>query len=81
MWWSVPGKGQIYQHNKENLSYYSQRRRRYYLDETTDTCPLDLALSISMSIISNSLKIEGPAIEFILVPPMNTLSDFEDKST
>ena len=38
----------------------------------------DLALPISVSTVANSFKIKGLAIEFILLPPMNALSDFED---
>ena len=46
----------------------------------TDTCPLDQVLPISVSIAHNSFKTKGPATEFILLPPLNALSDFEDES-
>ena len=51
------------------------------MDEAPDICLLDLSLPISVSTVANSFKIEGPATEFILLPPVNTLSDFEDEST
>ena len=50
------------------------------MDEETNTCLLNFALPISVSPVANSFKIEGPATEFVLLPPVNTLSDFEDES-
>ena len=64
---------------KKKLTDYSQRRRCYYLSETTANCPLYLALPISLRTVANSFKIEGPVAAFALLPPVNTLSDFEDE--
>ena len=77
IWWLVE---RIYQRTGETWSYYSQRRRHYYLDKETDTYPLDQALPISVSTASNSFKIKRPATEFISLPPFNALSDFVNKS-
>lgn len=80
IWWSVPGVSRIYQRLGEGWSYYSQRRRRYYLNEVINNCPFDLALPISVSTIANSFKIQGPVAAFALHPPVNSLSDFEDEA-
>ena len=80
IWWSVPGESRIYQRSGECWSYYSQRRRRYYMNEVINNCPLDLALPISVSTVANSFKIEGPVAAFALHPPVNTLLDFEDEA-
>ena len=69
-----------YTNKTKNWSYYSQQWRPYYLDESAHTSPLDLALPIYISTVANNFKIEGPASEFILLPPVNTLSDYKDKS-
>ena len=74
------GESRIYQCSGEGWCYYSQRRRRYYLNEVINNCPLDLALPISVSTVANSSKIEGPVAAFALHPPVNTLSDFEDEA-
>ena len=80
MLWSVPGDAQLYQQNNNNWSYYFQGRRYYYLNEATDTCLLDLVLPISVRTLSNSFKIEGLATNFILLPPVKNLSNFEDET-
>ena len=60
-------------------SYYRQAFRCYYLDNETATCPLDLALPISVVSVATSFVIEGPAAIFSLLPPVNALSEFEDE--
>ena len=50
------------------------------MDDEADTCPLDLALPISVVPVATSFRIEGPASVFVLLPLVNALSDFEDKS-
>ena len=77
-WWSVPSKPRIYRHSGEAWTFYSQRRRRYYLNDAINECPLEHALQISISTVANSFKIEGPVAEFRLLPPVNTVSDFKD---
>lgn len=78
MWRSVPGEARIYQQNETKWSYYCNQWRRYYLDESVDTCPLDLAILISVSAVTNSFKIEVQVLQFNLLPQMKAQPDFED---
>ena len=50
------------------------------MDNKDATCPLDLALPISVVQVATGFRIEGPTAVFVLLPPVNALSDFEDKS-
>ena len=78
--WSIPGEFRIYQRNNNNWSYYRQRYCRYYLDDEAVSCPLNLALSISVVPVATRFRIEGLTTVFVLLPTVNTLSNFEDKS-
>ena len=78
VWWSVPDESRIYQQNNDNWFYYCQDFRRFYLDDETDTYPLDLALSISVVPVAPSFCIEGSVAVFNLLPSVNALSEFED---
>ena len=48
------------------------------MDNETATCPLALALSISVVSVATSFCIEGLAAVFSLIPPVNALSEFEE---
>ena len=50
------------------------------MDNSADTCPLNLAVPISVSTVDNSFKIKVQVLQFNLLPPTNFLSDFEDDS-
>ena len=79
VWWSVPEESRIYQRNNKNWIYYPQAFCHYYLDNETATLPLYLSLSITVVPVANSFSIEGPAAAFSLLPPVNTLLEFEDE--
>ena len=81
MWWLVLGEIYIYQRTGETWSYYSQRQSHYYLGEETNACPLDQALSVSVSTVPNYFKIKETATKFTFLLPLNSLSDFKDEST
>ena len=51
------------------------------MDESEDTCPINLAVSISISTVANSLKIEVQALQFNILLPMDAVSDFKDNSS
>ena len=68
----------IYRRSGEAWTFYSQHRRRYYLQDAINAFPLENALPISVSTVANSFKIEGPVAAFRVLPPVNTVSDFED---
>ena len=73
-------ESRIYQRYGDGWSYYSQRCRRYFLNEATNDCPLNHAFPILVSPVADSFKIEGPVADFRMVPLANTVSDFEDDS-
>ena len=82
MWGSVPTELRIYKRNKDNWSYYRQTRcRRFALVDESDTCPLNVAISISVKPVAVRFSIEGAEAVFNLLPPSNALSKFENDAT
>ena len=66
---------------RQKWSFYRQALCRYHLNNETNTCPFDYTLSISVVLVTaNSVTIEGQTREFVLLPTVNALSDFEADS-
>ena len=45
-----------------------------------ETCPIDHAAPVSLSMETSSYKIEVQALQIDIFPPIDALSDFEDAS-
>ena len=76
--WSVPNKSRIYRRNNENWSYYNQFHRRFYYNDESETCPMNLAIPISVTPVVASFTIEGAEAVFHILPPSNPLSECEN---
>ena len=80
-WWLVQGESRIYRRNDNSWTFYRQFRRRYYLDEDTQTCPGPEAMPVSVApLTSICIVTEGHSRNFVLLSPINSLSDFEANS-
>ena len=77
-WWSVPNDERIYIHNSGNWSFYHKHGRRFYYNSEVDTVPLTYALPISVSPVGASYVIDGKVEDFVIPPPVNPMSQFED---